>query len=59
MRRKRASEGGWVFLSLVAAGVMMTLHSALPAHAGVLEDVREQFNKDKGIPRLVVLVSPT
>lgn len=29
------------------------------AQAGVLEDVREQFNKDKGVPRLVVLVSPT
>lgn len=45
---------GWAFLFL-----LLTLAAALPARAGVLEDVRNQFNKDKGAPRLVLLVSPT
>ena len=60
MRGKRSSESGWVFLSLAMMfSVIMALLSALPAHAGVLEDVRNQFNRDKGTPRLVLLVSPT
>lgn len=54
-RKKKSDDSGWVLLSLVAA----LLHSLTSSRAGVLEDVRTQFNKDKGSPRLVVLVSPT
>lgn len=42
-----------VALALVAA-------AAVPVHgSSVLEDLKSQFNADKGTPRLVVLVSPT
>ena len=44
---------GWVFLTL------LLMLATAPVRAGVLDDVRNQFNKDKGSPRLVVLVSPT
>ena len=53
LRRKKSSENAWVFLSL------LLLAGATAARGGVLEDVRTQFNKDKGSPRLVLLVSPT
>jgi hypothetical protein len=55
-RKKKSAENGWMFLAWLA---VMLLGSALAARAGVLEDVRNQFNRDKGAPRLVVLVSPT
>lgn len=55
-RKKKSPESGWVFLTWLAA---LLLLAASPVRAGVLEDVREQFNKDKGSPRLVLLVSPT
>ena len=54
VRKKKSAERGWVFLSL-----LLMLAGATAARAGVLEDVRNQFNKDKGSPRLVLLVSPT
>jgi hypothetical protein len=53
--KKKINERGWIFLALA----LMVEMSALSARAGVLEDVRIQFNKDKGSPRLVLLVSPT
>ena len=56
-RKKKTCKApalGWVFLTL-----LVMLAALVPARAGVLEDVRNQFNKDKGSPRLVLLVSPT
>jgi len=58
MPRKKKSPktpaDGWVFLTL-----LLMVAAAAPLRAGALEDVRNQFNKDKGSPRLVLLVSPT
>jgi hypothetical protein len=31
----------------------------LCAQTSVLDELKAQFNKDKGVPRLIVLVSPT
>lgn len=31
----------------------------LRAQTSVLDEVKTQFNKDKGVPRLIVLMSPT
>lgn len=53
-RKQQPAQRGWVYLALLAAALL-----AGRAQAGVLDDVRAQFNRDKGSPRLVVLVSPT
>ena len=55
-KKQKTPNGGWLLL-LAAMSIAPALIAS--ARAGVLEDVREQFNKDKGVPRLVVLVSPT
>jgi hypothetical protein len=49
--KNNTARNAWVLLSV--------LLMAVQSQAGALEDVRNQFNKDKGVPRLVVLVSPT
>ena len=35
------------------------LHTGQARNNNVLSELKEQFNKDRGVPRLVVLVSPT
>jgi hypothetical protein len=49
--KNSTARNTWVLLSMLLI--------AMQSQAGVLDDVRSQFNKDKGIPRLIVLVSPT
>jgi hypothetical protein len=39
--------------------VVLALGFAITARANTLDDLKAQFNKDKGVLRLVVLVSPT
>src|SRR5581483_10042491 len=51
---RRVAAGAVVFL-MMAAGVFAARLQA----ASVLDQVRAQFNKDKGALRLIVLVSPT
>jgi hypothetical protein len=35
------------------------LRPGLPGSIDVLAELKQQFNEDRGVPRLVVLVSPT
>ena len=35
------------------------LHTGQARNNNVLAELKEQFNRDRGMPRLVVLVSPT
>jgi hypothetical protein len=44
---------------LIAAVVLIVMGSASGWSANALEKVKHQFNKDKGVARLVLLVSPT
>jgi hypothetical protein len=69
--RTSARRHGWVssindlrpHLFVLLLAVLATSSCALrggPARsADVLAELKQQFNKDRGVPRLVVLVSPT
>jgi hypothetical protein len=47
-----------LLLALLAASGC-ALHPGQPRTDNVLSALKEQFNRDRGVPRLVVLVSPT
>jgi len=47
-----------VVLALLAASGC-ALRGGAANSADVLSDLKKQFNEDRGVPRLVVLVSPT
>ena len=46
-----------LLLALLVTGC--ALWSGPAQNLDVLADLKEQFNRDRGVPRLVVLVSPT
>ena len=46
----------WLTALLMVAGLSL---NSLAAGPGTLEQLKARFNQDKGVPRLVVLVSPT
>jgi hypothetical protein len=48
-----------LLLALLLATSGCALRSGAAGSGDVLSDLREQFNRDRGVPRLVVLVSPT
>lgn len=57
------SETNRLLRAVACAGLLILLVSAnigsLGAQSKVLEQLQSRFNKDKGIPRLILLVSPT
>jgi hypothetical protein len=56
MMRQQLSAGAW---RLSLAGMLAITCGASLQAGTILDQLRDQFNKDKGILRLVVLVSPT
>jgi hypothetical protein len=55
---KRVTSLGTIAVALLL--VLLAAAATAPVRAaGVLDEVREQFNEDRGVLRLVVLVSPT
>jgi hypothetical protein len=46
-----------LLLATLTAGC--ALHTGPAANNDVLNELKAQFNQDRGVPRLVVLVSPT
>ena len=51
----RSTAVGLCLLALWAYAGIGTLR----AQTNVLDELKTQFNKDKGVPRLIVLMSPT
>jgi len=49
----------FILLLAVLATTGCALRPGAARSTDVLAELREQFNKDRGVPRLVVLVSPT
>jgi len=48
-----------LFFLVLLATAGCALHPGQARRNNVLGDLKEQFNRDRGVPRLVVLVSPT
>ena len=48
-----------ILLLALLATSSCALRPGAARSADVLAELKEQFNKDRGVPRLVVLVSPT
>jgi hypothetical protein len=56
---KRFTRRGSLPLLLLLAAAAGVCYSSRAQAANVLKELKAEFNKDKGAPRLIVLVSPT